>query len=63
MYCDGMAMGVCDGWCREKKPRSPSLIKIATVAMDEYEETLVKIVRISLRPLNPIDVYINLFHF
>jgi hypothetical protein len=31
--------------------------------MDEYEETLVKIVRISLRPLNPIDVYINMFHF
>jgi len=51
------------GDVEKKKPRSPSLIKIATTAMDEYEETLVKIVRISLRPLNPIDVYINMFHF
>lgn len=51
------------GDVEKKKPRSPSLIKNATTTMDEYEETLVKIVRISLRPLNPIDVYINMFHF
>jgi hypothetical protein len=35
---------------------SPSFTKIATTTGDEFEETLVKIVRISLKQVNPIDV-------
>jgi hypothetical protein len=52
---------MCD--VEKKKARSPFLTKIAIVARHEFEQILIKTVRISLKPSNPIDVHIDMFQF